>query len=134
MDNEQRTHRWRAARESYTVAQYLFQQGFYGASVSRSYYACFQAMWAAIGDPPRARWEHRGLIRTFCRGRWADPIVLPTSLAGLYKALLTLYDLRLDADYRAAPVTREKAQDAERTVTGLFDLIVRHTSIERQNP
>jgi hypothetical protein len=45
---------------------------------------------------------------------------LPASLAGLYKALLTLYDLRLDADYRAASVTHEKAQKAERTVTEVF--------------
>jgi hypothetical protein len=39
----------------------------------------------------------------------------------------------LDADYRAAPVTREKAQEMERTVEELFDLILRHTTIEQQN-
>jgi hypothetical protein len=50
------------------------------------------------------------------------------------QALLTLYDLRLDADYRAESVIREKAQEAEQTVTELFDLIVRHIIIEQQNP
>jgi len=40
----------------------------------------------------------------------------------------------LDADYRAAPVTREKAQQVERTVMELLALILPHTMIEQQNP
>jgi uncharacterized protein (UPF0332 family) len=122
------------AQENHTAAQHTLQHGFYGACVSRSYYACFQAMWVALGDPPLGRWEHGGLMRTFCRGQWANPILLPTSLAPLYKRLLTLYDLRLDADYRALPITLEKAQEAVQTVAELFHLISQHTVVEQENP
>lgn len=73
-------------------------------------------------------------MRLFCRGQWADPILLPTSLAGLYKRLLTLYDLRLDADYRAVAVIREKAEEAEFTAKELFGLVLRHTAIDQANP
>jgi hypothetical protein len=91
-------------------------------------------MWVALNDPPLGRWEHAGLMRTFCRGQWANPVLLPTSLAPLYKRLLTLYDLRLDADYRALLVTPEKAQEAVQTITELFRLIAQHTILEQENP
>lgn len=35
----------------------------------------------------------------------------PTSLATLYKRLLALYTLRLDAHYRARPIRPQQAQD-----------------------
>ncbi len=134
VDSEQRTRRWRVAQENHAAAQHLLQHGFYRPSASCAYYGCFQARWAAVGDPPQGRWEHRGLMRTFCHGRWADPILLPTSLARLYKGLLTLYDLRLDADYRASPLTPDKAQEIELTVVELFDLVLHHADVEQQNP
>jgi hypothetical protein len=40
----------------------------YGESVMRSYSACYQAMWAAVGDPPMGLWHQGGLINTFCLG------------------------------------------------------------------
>jgi len=47
---------------------------------------------------------------------------------------LTSYDLRLDADYRALPVTPEKAQDAVQTIAELSRLIAQHTIFEQENP
>src|SRR5712692_9901922 len=41
---------------------------------ARRYYAAYQAMWAAVGEPEREpRWEHFGLMKAFVRGRWFDP-------------------------------------------------------------
>jgi uncharacterized protein (UPF0332 family) len=133
VDSTQQSRRWQVAQENQAAAQQSLLQGFYGTSVSRSYYACFQAMWVALGDPPLGRWEHGGVMRTFCRGQWADPVLLPTSLAPLYKKLLALYDLRLDADYRALPVTPEKAQEGVHTVAELFQVVTQHKALDKGN-
>jgi uncharacterized protein (UPF0332 family) len=126
MDKAEELRRWQTAEENHRAAQEALRQGFSGAGVNRSYYACFQAMWVAVGDPPLGFWKHNGLIQTFCRGRWADPILLPTSLAPLYKRLLALYDLRLDVDYRALAVDPAKAQEGVNTTAEVLQLIPRH--------
>ena len=58
--------------------------------------------------------------------RWADPVLLPTSLAPLYKKLLALYDLRLDADYRALPIGLPQAHEGLFTVGEVLQLITQH--------
>lgn len=126
MDTAEETQRWRAALENQRAAEQALLQGFVGTSVSRGYYACFQAMWVAVGDPSLRLWKHSGLMQAFCRGRWADPIILPTSLTLLYKRLLALYDLRLDADYRALAIDAAKAQEGLATVAEVLQLITRH--------
>jgi uncharacterized protein (UPF0332 family) len=129
VDKTEAARRWQRAQENQTAAQQLLLQGFPGASVSRSYYACFQAMWVAVEDPPLGTWKHGGLMQMFCRGRWADPILLPTSLAPLYKRLLALYDLRLDADYRALPVDLAQAQEGLHTVAEVLQMIIQHKTL-----
>jgi uncharacterized protein (UPF0332 family) len=126
VDKTEAARRWQTAQENHTAAQQMLLQGFSRASVSRSYYACFQAMWAAVGDPPLGIWKHGGLMQTFCRGRWADPVLLSTSLAPLYKKLLALYDLRLDADYRALPVGLTQAHEGLFTVGEILQVITQH--------
>lgn len=68
-------------------------------------------------------------MQTFCRGQWAAPVLLPTSLASLYEKLLALYDLRLDADYRAFQIDPMKAQEGLNTLTEVFQLIARHKTL-----
>jgi hypothetical protein len=129
MEKIEEARRWRTAQENQTAARQALLQGFTGTSASRSYYACFQAIWVALGDPPLGTWKHGGLMQTFCRGQWADPVLLPTSLATLYKRLLALYDLRLDADYRALPIDPIKAQEGLNTIAEVFQLITRHKTL-----
>jgi uncharacterized protein (UPF0332 family) len=129
MDKTEEQRRWQTAEEHRQAAQKLFAEGLYRASVSRSYYACYQAMWVALGDPPAGVWKHGGIAQHFCRGRWADPVLIPTSLVPLFRQLLALYDLRLDADYRALPVAAAKAQEGLDTSDQVFRLIVAHQVI-----
>ena len=129
MDKSEQARRWPTAQENQTAAQQALLQGFAGTSASRSYYACFQAMWVAVGDPLLGEWKHGRLMQTFCRGQWADPIMLPTSLAALYKRLLALYDLRLDADYRALPIDPAKAQEGLNTAAEVFQLITQRNTL-----
>ena len=105
----------------------LRDAGDYAGAISRCYYAAYQAMWAALGDPPtKPRWEHTGIIQTFVRGRWDDPSY-PMTGPGLYErfrfSLGRLYSLRLAVDYRAESVTRETADWALDIVTDLIATI-----------
>lgn len=129
MDKAEQLRRWRTAEENHQAAQEALRQGFSGTCVSRSYYACFQAMWVAVGDPSLGSWKHHGLTQTFCRGRWAEPVLLPPSLAPLYKKLLVLYDLRLDADYRALAIDPAKAQEGLNTTAEVLQLVTRHKTL-----
>ena len=105
----------------------LKDAGDYAGAISRCYYAAYQAMWAALGDPPtRRRWEHAGIIQAFVRGRWDDPSY-PMTGPGLYERfrfpLRRLYDLRLDVDYHVEAVSRETADWALEVVKDLLAII-----------
>ena len=85
-------------------AQFLLAATRFASAVSRAYYAAYQAMWAALGDPPRpgAQWRHGAIINHFVRGYWflpTHPATGPGLLESLRFGLHRLYALRLNADY-----------------------------------
>jgi len=61
---------WAIVLEHYRAAQVMDQYGWYNVSVACSYYAIYNAMWTAVGDPPKKRWEHEALIMKFAQGSW----------------------------------------------------------------
>ena len=122
-------HRWRNAKEKLKAAELCFDHQLYGESLTRSYYACYQAMWAAVGDPPLGLWRHGGLINEFCRGRWVTPMLLPSALAGLRKKVDALYRLRIAVDYAADSISRLEAASGLDRVREVFQLIARHTGL-----
>jgi hypothetical protein len=71
-------------------------------------------MWAALGDPPRGEgWRHGAMISHFVRGYWFAPAHPPTGpglLEPLRFGLRRLYELRLDVDYDAVPISRVSAE------------------------
>ena len=93
----------------------------------RSYYACYQAMWAVVGDPASGLWRHGGLINEFCRGRWTTPTLLPTVLAALRKKLDDLYRVRIAVDYAAASASHEQAEFGLAVVQEILQTITYHT-------
>ena len=108
-------------------ARVLREAGEYAGAVSRCYYAAYQAMWAALGNPPtKPRWEHIGIIKVFVRGYWDDPSH-PTEGPGLHERfrfpLRRLYDLRLGVDYHAEPMTQETVDWALELVQALIETI-----------
>jgi len=126
MDQAEEQRRWEASQELYQAADATFKQHLHRACIGLAYYACFQAMWVALGDPPGGEWRHVGITRRFCHGQWADPPIIPTSLAALHKSLLALYELRLDAHYRARPVSPQQAQQGLDTVKEVLQLVQQH--------
>jgi hypothetical protein len=126
MDLDKERRRWDTSQELYQAADVALRQQCYRACVGLAYYACFQAMWVALGDPPSGAWRHVGISRRFCHGQWADPPLIPTSLAILHKRLLALYELRLDAHYRAQAIHLQQARQALDTVGEVRRLVERH--------
>jgi uncharacterized protein (UPF0332 family) len=126
MDRGEETRRWDTSQELYEAADVARRQQRYRACVGLAYYACFQAMWVALGDPPLGEWRHVGITRRFCHGQWTDPPLIPTSLAALHRRLLALYELRLDAHYRAQPIDSQKARQALDTVAEVRRLAQQH--------
>jgi uncharacterized protein (UPF0332 family) len=115
MDEVEEQRRWETAQEFYQAATTVLNHQQYRACVGLAYYACFQAMWVALSDPPTGRWQHVGISRRFCHGQWTAPPLAPTQLAGIYRRLMALYELRLDAQYRALAVPLEQAQNGVQT-------------------
>ena len=62
--------RLRLAKQCLDDAQYFLDAGHLASAVSRAYYAAYQAMWAALGDPPGTggRWRHAAIVDHFVRG------------------------------------------------------------------
>ncbi|MGH9855652.1 MAG: HEPN domain-containing protein [Blastocatellia bacterium] len=127
MDPTEQARRWTNAKEKLQAAQLCFGHQLYGESLTRSYYACYQAMWAAVGDTPLGMWRHGGLINEFCRGRWTSPILLPTALASLRRKLDELYRLRISVDYAATAATDAEAQSGLDTTREVLQTIAHHT-------
>ena len=83
-------------------ARYLLVGGRLERAVSRAYYAAYQAMWSALGDPPSGgQWRHLGIISFFVRGHWLEPShprTGPGILEHLRLPLHRLYQSRIDVD------------------------------------
>ena len=127
MDAVEQARRWVSAKEKLQAAQLCCDHQLYGESVTRSYYACYQAMWAVVGAPPLGLWRHGGLINDFCRGRWVTPTLLPTALAALRKKLEAPYRLRVAVDYAAASASDTQAEFGLEVAKETFQVIAHHT-------
>ena len=109
-----------AAKKYLDDARFLFNAGRLESAVSRAYYAAYQAMWAALGNPPHGgQWRHVGIISHFVRGYWYDPVYPQTGpglLEHLRFSLHRLYQFRVDADYDLTRIGTDSAEECVRTV------------------
>jgi hypothetical protein len=123
--------RLRLARSYLGDAEYLLAADRVASAVSRAYYAAYQGMWAALGDPPHGElWPHGAIINHFVRGYWfapAYPATGPGLLESLRFGLRRLYELRLDVDYDAIPISRTSAEARMQTVYRLLAEIDQRT-------
>ena len=97
-------------------AQHLLRVNRWASAISRAYYCCYQAMWAALGKPPRtSQWRHAAITAHFVRGYWFapdHPKAGPGLLEHLRRPLQWLYQKRIDVDYDVKPVTQAMASRA----------------------
>ena len=115
------TERLGMAKQYLDDARYLLAAERFASAVSRAYYAAYQAMWAALEDPPEGgRWRHLGIMIHFVRGYWfapAHPHTGPGLLEPLRFPLRRLYQLRIDADYNLTPLDAASAGECIETMT-----------------
>ena len=95
MDDQHQQALWAISIENYQAARLAAQQGWHNVCVACSCYAVFTAMWIALGDPPKGRWEHGGIVKPFASGQWRNP---PAPVAReVIMSIRSLYTDRLDA-------------------------------------
>jgi len=129
VDAQRRQELWTIARENLQAARHAVQQQWYNVSASRSYYAAYTAMWVAVDDPPRTRWQYAGIVKMFAQGYWqSNQMSLPRDMR---KALETLYKHRLKADYHGRPVTADEAQEAMTTAEQVLILVATELDLPR---
>lgn len=129
MTDAERTRRWNMANENLQAAKVCFENDLCSASLTRSYYAVYQAMWVAVGNPQTGRWRHHGLIHHFCWGQWTQPPSPVTRFAGYLRNLRALYDQRTDADYLAIPIPRAEAEDGLKLAKEILEIVAREKGL-----
>ncbi|MDM8536772.1 HEPN domain-containing protein [Desulfobacterales bacterium HSG17] len=86
----------------------LYRQDRFNSAVSRAYYASYQAMWSALGEPLQGNWRHLAIIKHFVRGYWFAPDYRETGpglLENKRLPLRRLYSYRIQSDYNAENIS-----------------------------
>jgi uncharacterized protein (UPF0332 family) len=109
-------------------AKLLYGNKKYNSAISRLYYASYQAMWAAIGDPDKGKvWKHLAIIKPFVHGYWFSPSQKQNS-AGLLEhlrlPLRQLYAHRIKADYELVEINQNIVENMIKTVDDLINTVL----------
>jgi uncharacterized protein (UPF0332 family) len=123
MDAQRQQDLWAIAIENYQAAELMAQRGWHNVSVGRSYYAVYTAMWVAVDEPPSGRWSHPGILQHFAPGRWRQPPA-PIDRA-LTRAIRSLYNVRLRADYSGDRLTPHESAAGLTTAREILLLVAR---------
>ena len=115
------------AREYLEDAMMLFNDKLLNSAASRAYYASYQAMWAALGEPTEGRvWRHLAIIKHFVTGYWFDPAheeASPGLLEDKRLPLRRLYSYRIRSDYEGAPVDEHHLGGLLKTVKQVIQIV-----------
>jgi len=120
--------RLESAKKYLDDAVELFNQQRFNSSVSRAYYAAYQAMWAALGDPRENNkiWRHLAIIKHFVRGYWfkpEHPNIGPGLLEDKHLPLRRLYSFRIKSDYEATEIDELTAKQSLELVKEIINII-----------
>lgn len=119
--------RLKMARTYLADARHLFEQKRFNSAASRAYYASYQAMWGALGDPVEGKiWRHLAIINHFVRGYWFQPDH-PEKGPGLLEnkrlPLRRLYAYRIRSDYDAEKLGERPLEELLETVEEIIQFI-----------
>jgi len=115
------------ARKYLDDAFELFNQKRFNSSASRAYYASYQAMWAALGEPVDGKiWRHLAIIKHFVRGYWFSPDHKKTG-PGLLEdkrlQLRRLYSYRISSDYDAKEIDSQNLDQLLKVVEQVINIV-----------
>jgi uncharacterized protein (UPF0332 family) len=115
------------ARAYLDDAMMLFKEKRFNSAASRAYYASYQAMWAALGEPKEGRvWRHLAIIKHFVRGYWFEPghkEAGPGLLENKRLPLRRLYSYRIRSDYEGKPVDEQQLSGLLETVKQVIQIV-----------
>lgn len=94
------------ANESLQAAKSLFEDGHYGFSASRSYYAMFYAAEAVLLHRDLQFSKHSAILSTFNK-EFVKKGIFPGSI---FKSLQKGFELREEGDYGLIPVEEDEAK------------------------
>ena len=94
------------ANESLEAANSLFEDGHYGFSASRSYYAMFYATEAVLLHKDLQFSKHSALLSSFNK-EFVKEGIFPASI---FKSLQKAFELRQEGDYGLFPMEGEEAK------------------------
>jgi len=115
-------HRLFYAKKYLEDAMELFRQEKYNSAVSRLYYSSYQAMWAALGDPPDGDWKPLAIIRQFVQTYCVNS-ENPDSQEEKQRALRKLYSHRMRSDYEAEEIEKNDVEPLLCIMKELIDII-----------
>jgi len=108
-------------------AMMLFKEKRFNSAASRAYYASYQAMWAALGEPKQGRvWRHLAIIKHFVTGYWFKPghkEASPGLLEDKRLPLRRLYSYRIKSDYEGKPVDEQHLGSLLETVKQVIQIV-----------
>jgi uncharacterized protein (UPF0332 family) len=120
-------YRLEFAKQYLDDAVELFQKKRFNSSASRAYYASYQAMWAALGEPEDGKiWRHLAIIKHFVKGYWFapdHPMQGPGLLEDKRLALRRLYACRIKSDYDAVDISEHVLEPLLTVVNQVISLI-----------
>jgi len=116
------TNRLLYAKKYLDDAMELFREERYNSAVSRLYYASYQAMWAAVGNPPDGYWKPLAIIRQFFQTCGSDSDT-PESQEKKQRAVRKLYSHRMRSDYEAEEIEKKDVEPLLDIIEELIDII-----------
>lgn len=119
--------RARYAKSYLEDAKILFDNKRYNSAISRLYYASYQAMWSACGDPEEGRiWKHLAIIKPFVHGYWFNslhPKQSPGLLEHLRLPLRQFYTYRVKADYELIEISEDTVKNMIEIVEEVIKIV-----------
>jgi uncharacterized protein (UPF0332 family) len=115
---------WTRAQGSLKAAQVCLAQQLSDSTVSRAYYAAFQAAICALEDQgvTHKEWTHKGVHSDFVHRFVSRRKIVPASFAS---ALPNLMRLRHIGDYRQPGVSQKQAERAVRLAQEFVELLIK---------
>ena len=105
----------------------LFNDKRLNSAASRAYYASYQAMWAALGEPTEGKvWRHLAIIKHFVTGYWFEPTheeASPGILEDKRLPLRRLYTYRILSDYDGKPIDESNLGNLLEVVKEIIEII-----------
>lgn len=97
--------------ERLKAAQLCYENQHFHACASNLYFAIFNYMQSVLGDPPKGKWKHMGIERSFGHFAYKNALFENQVLKQISLSYDLLYDYRIEADYKGIILSDGKIKE-----------------------